>query len=424
MGFTVSLTLVTISLRRYMNSEMPKMRRLVEVGRAFRPAAPVDDIELFAGRQQQRGDVMGAIAQPGYHVGLYGERGVGKTSLARVLAAIFDQEGLPQYQASMVNCNSDDTYESMWHNVFRYLNGTVEEFSPEGVRYAVEQLDPPALIVIDELDRLEDDASLTLLADTIKTLSDNAVPSTVVLVGVASSVGELIGEHESIVRNIAQIEMPRMSPAELRDVLIRGCTRAEMTISSDAVDRIVTLSEGLPHYTHLLGFKAAERVVQDDRSHVTLPDVEAAIPAAVARHTIENDYLSAIRSSQPTNLYRQVLLACALAPKDSLGYFGSRQVRDALEVVTGRRIDIPAFSKHMNEFLSYERGSVLRREGRPRSYSYRFRDSMMQPYVILTALSDKTITDEQIDRIVNGPKPPEPQPTKSADLPSEPQRLF
>jgi hypothetical protein len=315
------------------------------------------------------------------------------------MAAIFNQPGIRQFQAAMVSCHTDDTYESLWRNIFRRLDREIDNFTPEGVRYEVEQLDPPALIVIDELDRLENDDALTLLADTIKTLSDNAVPSTVVLVGVAGSIGDLIGEHESIIRNLAQIGMPRMKPDELRGILSKGCEHAGIDMHPDAVERIVGLSEGLPHYTHLLGHRAAERAVQDDRDAVTLEDVEAAIPTAVDGHTIQSDYVKAIRSSQPGNLYREVLLACAIAPKDSLGYFASGQIRDPLEVIAGRRLDIPAFSRHMKEFLDPGRGSVLRREGRERSYSYRFSDPMMQPYVVMSSLTDGLITTRQLSEL-------------------------
>jgi Novel STAND NTPase 1 len=392
-----------------MNPEMSKTQKLVLVGEAFRPAAPVDDLELFAGREKQRSEVISAVTQVGYHVGLYGERGVGKTSLARVMAAIFNQPGIRQFQAAMVSCHTDDTFESLWTNVFRRLDQEIENFTPEGVRYEIERLDPPALIVVDELDRLENDDALTLLADTIKTLSDNAVPSTMVLVGVAASIGDLIGEHESIIRNLAQIGMPRMELDELRGILIKGCEHAGIAMQDGAVERIVSLSEGLPHYTHLLGHRSAERAVQDDRDVVILRDVEAAIPQAVDGHTIQSDYVKAIRSSQPGNLYREVLLACAIAPKNSLGYFTSGQIRDPLEVVAGRHLDIPAFSRHMKEFLDPDRGSVLRREGKARSYSYRFSDPMMQPYVIMSSLTDGLITPQQLSELQGKARVVEPK---------------
>lgn len=382
-----------------MNPEVSKAAKLLRVGEAFRPAAPVDDLELFAGREKQRNEVISAVGQLGSHIALYGERGIGKTSLARVTAALFNQPGIRRFQAAMVNCHTDDTFESLWGNVFARLGREIDNYTPEGVRFEVEQLDPPALIVIDELDRLESDDALTLLADTIKTLSDNAVPSTMMLVGVATSIDELIGEHESIVRSLAEIEMPRMEPEELRGILVKGCEHAGIGMQTEAIERIVALSEGLPHYTHLLGHRSAERAVQDDRDLVTLDDFEAALPRAIEGHTIQSAYMKAIRSTQPGNLYREVLLACALTPKDNLGYFSSGQIRDQLEVIVGRRLEIPAFSRHMKEFLDPARGGVLRREGKPRRYSYRFSDPMMQPYVIMSALTEGVITTQQLGEL-------------------------
>ena len=55
------------------------------LGTVFKPTSPINREDLFAGRQSQRQDVLDAINQQGQHAVLYGERGVGKTSLANML---------------------------------------------------------------------------------------------------------------------------------------------------------------------------------------------------------------------------------------------------------------------------------------------------------------------------------------------------
>lgn len=406
-----------------MTNELPKLQRLARVARAFTPSTPVSQLDMLAGRYDQIVAVMNAVAQPGQHVGLYGERGVGKTSLANVLAELFDTQGLPHYQAALVNCATEDTYTSLWRNIFRELRIEFEEHpAPESVRRALTDIEPPPLIVIDELDRFEDDEGLTLMADTVKTLSDHAVTATLVFVGVARSIGDLMGEHQSIVRNLIQIEMPRMSHKELREILDHGCERAQLTATESAADKIAALSEGLPHYTHLLGLHSGQRTVQDDRSEIMVEDVNAAIPPAVAGHTIQSRYLRATESTRKGNLYPQVLLACALVKKNQHGFFSAGAVRDPLETVAGRRIDIPQFSRHLSHFLGPERGAVLQREGIPRRWFYRFTDPILQPYVILKGLSDGLLTEEQLSKIQEVPSVTEDPPTESET--TSPQRLF
>jgi AAA domain len=376
-----------------------KIDRIRAVSRAFTPGAPVGELDMLAGRMDQLTDVVSAVSMRGQHVGLYGERGVGKTSLATVLAEYFNAiSPVTGLKSVVVNCGTDDTFSSVWRNAFIELgihtNG--EPFSPEYVRRSLQTLPSEALIVIDELDRLENDDALTALADTIKTLSDHAVDSTLVLVGVARSIGELIGEHASIVRALVQIEMPRMKVDELGAIITNGCAKASLTARQDAIRDIAELSEGLPHYTHLLGLHAGLHAVQNDRTEITTTDVQEAIPKAVDRHTILSDYQRATRSARKDALFSEVLLACALAPKNQLGFFTSGAIREPLELIAGRRIEIPAFSNHLSQFLEPERGAVLQREGSSRRYFYRFTDPIFQPYVILSGLSHALITAEQL----------------------------
>jgi DNA transposition AAA+ family ATPase len=402
---------------------MAKIRRIALVGQAFTPSAPVNRLDMLAGRTAQILEVATAAAQRGRHVALYGERGVGKTSLANVLREFFGADDLPSFQSAIVTCSTDDTFPSLWRRVLLELDIDMPDYEvqPDTVRRQLERRDVPALIVIDELDRLDDDLALTLIADTIKSLSDHAVESTVVLVGVARSVSGLIGEHESIGRALAQVEMPRMSRKELQEALEVGCAKARLSIRPDAAEEITGLSEGLPHYTHLLGLYAGQRVVQDDRDEITLGDVKAAIPDAVKGHTIGDAYQRATRSAHKDALFQHVLLACALAPKNELGFFTAGSIRDPLEVIAGRRLNIPAFSRHLSQFLEAERGAVLYREGAPKKYFYRFAEPIFQPYVILRGVSDGLISEDEVRRLQNR-EGAEPAPTEHET--SEPQQLF
>ena len=66
----------------------PDVARQTALAEAFSPSAPIDHQALFAGRMSQMTDVLNAIGQKGQHAVLYGERGVGKTSLAWVLSQL------------------------------------------------------------------------------------------------------------------------------------------------------------------------------------------------------------------------------------------------------------------------------------------------------------------------------------------------
>lgn len=55
----------------------------MQAGQVFTPGSPVNERDLFSGRIEQIQSVLDAVTQRGYHAVLYGERGVGKTSLAK-----------------------------------------------------------------------------------------------------------------------------------------------------------------------------------------------------------------------------------------------------------------------------------------------------------------------------------------------------
>ncbi len=76
------------------------------------------------------------------------------------------------------------------------------------------------ILIIDEYDKLgERKKTNELMANTIKSLSDYGVNVTVILVGVADNINDLMGEHASFGRCVEQIPMPRMNTSERKEIL-------------------------------------------------------------------------------------------------------------------------------------------------------------------------------------------------------------
>src|SRR6266511_2125640 len=86
----------------------------LRVGVAFSPAAPIRETDVFTGRTEQLRRVVDAINQQGQHVLIYGERGVGKTSLANVLPGFLRSTGQAEVIAPHINCDATDHFASIW----------------------------------------------------------------------------------------------------------------------------------------------------------------------------------------------------------------------------------------------------------------------------------------------------------------------
>lgn len=371
----------------------------IRAGKVFSPTAPIDERSLFAGRSDQLRTLLKAIAQKGQHAIVYGERGVGKTSLVNILAWL-----IPDGVTPRINCDVDDTFESVWQKLFDEMDVTREgsktllstPVSPEGVRRALTAIgrEVPTVAIIDEFDRLKIEVKRQI-ADTIKTLSDHAVPATVVLVGVADSVDELIDEHESVERALIQIHMPRMSLSEIEEIITTGVTKLDMQIDSLALDRVAKLAKGLPHYAHLLGLNAVERASDENTLTINFAIADRAITAALegAQQSIRNSWHTATTSPRKDNLFAEVLIACALAEPDEMGFFAAQDVRAPLREILQRPIEIANYAQHLAEFCDPKKGPVLGRIGIPRKYRFRFKNPLFQPYVVMKGYATHRIKE-------------------------------
>jgi Cdc6-like AAA superfamily ATPase len=416
-------------------------RLVVEIGRVFTPSQPIRRRALFAGRLDEIKRMVDAINSAGRHAILFGDKGVGKTSLATILEELFSEH--PGVRFAKVSCEPNDTFASVWdramsdigilvehgdgndqYTLNQWLN-TAEYVGPGHIKKVLKQGNdyiPELVFIFDEFNELHRD-SREPFARTLKEIADSLVGATVIMVGVAKNIDELLADHESVSRNLTQIIMPSMSRLEIKEIIHNGLNALNMTMASDAYDGIATLAQGYPHFAHLLSKGAALAAVDKRRTAITTADVFASVKEAIKdnSYNVPDEYHKATMAQRKGTLFEHVLIACALAEVDDMGYFSSADVKPVLSSITKKQYEIYGFSQHLDKFSSdVERGPVLEKRGSQRCYRYKFINPLLRPYSIIKAMSSGIVTIESIQRMTKPPskqktqRPPKVMPTPKA----------
>jgi DNA polymerase III delta prime subunit len=370
-------------------------RRIIESGvrEAFTPHKPISDVSFLYGREQEIRRLLEYINTPGQHALLYGERGVGKSSLANVSAVLYWAFSLAQSKKPITlksllsrekiflkRCDSSDRFETIVLKPLtavgadivptgitrqRKFGGTgrlkapgleagadasrevIETFkkdvslSPAVVADALSELE--GLLLIDELDAIKDPQDKRKLAELIKHLSDSGSPLKVLLVGIAETGTQLTAAHPSVHRCLKETRVPRMSDDELRKIIEGGAAKVKLAFEQDVIDSIVRISSGYPHFTHLLCLKCAEDAIATSRRMIRRRQLEDSMRRAVddAEGTLKSSYHDAIRSN--TKMYQIILVSAA-----SLGTeFTARDLREAIKARTGDSISQGALNNYL-----------------------------------------------------------------------------
>ena len=405
-----------------------------KAAKVFQPRTPITTKELFAGRWDELVSIVDAVNQPGLHAVIYGERGVGKTSLANVVSPTiwaFDQDDkkAPERLVVKVVASSGDTFSSIWRKLFQELTfrdnqpviglvpgpkkqksiieayGLSDTITVDDVRRVLARI-PKSVFIIDEFDRVVDKTSKDF-TDLIKALSDYALDCTIVIVGVSDTIDQLIDDHASIVRAISQVFLPRMNPTELNEILKKAESSLKVYFSEEAKRLTVHISQGLPHYIHLIGLHSVRVAAENLSRHINRDHIFEALKVATKRaeQSARDKHSKATHSAHKDALYLHVLLACAVTAtqsQDALGYFSPRAVVEPLVVILGRKTTIATFNNHLSEFCQPKRGEVLERDGQPRAYRFRFHDPMVVPFVLMDAVSRGIVAESKLTKMLDG----------------------
>lgn len=273
-------------------------RTRMKLHEAFTPSQPVSDRKRFAGRQDVLTSVIRAIEEQRLHVVLYGERGLGKTSVVHVLTqAARDARYLVVYVSCGADSNFDEVFRTIAGHIPMLFHSTVGPTSPDvekGKTLADTLPSSPispriasdilakvvgtrVVVVLDEFDRSNSGLFRQNVAELIKNLSDRLVRVQLVIAGVALNLTELLEYVPSIQRNIFALQLPWMSPAEIRLLIKNGSEICDLTFDESAEDAIVSAAHGSPYLASLISHHAGLCALDEQRTRVSTADVLAAI---------------------------------------------------------------------------------------------------------------------------------------------------
>ena len=421
------------------------------------PSEPISSVQLLKGRTRTLRQIRQALLSPGRHVFIFGDRGVGKTSLAQTAATLYQSSdahpiilscGAPFYQLirdliSQCNARTRTTapitarktkikvgipglgaereYE---HNSDGVPDIHSVNQAISAVRSALERHSRLPVVILDEFDLVSDETDKRLFADFVKQVSDQRIPLKLIFTGIGRSITDLLTVHNSMVRYLENIRLERLDYSARMEIISACGDALGVEVGRDTIIRIGQVSDGFPHYVHLIGEKLFWILFNKEN---------------VVNHAIANDYVEAIRDAAEsiqaflqeaynhatrkyTNDYEEILWAAADAPqleRPSSQIFQSyRRILSSLPQVRRSKDEksIAAqwfssdkdeeelrkkFNGRINRLKTTAHGSILIGT---RAGWYEFRENIVRGYVRLTA--EKAGVPLEVDHPLLGRKFP------------------
>jgi len=337
---------------------------------AYTPAQPVTDRRMFAGRTKLMTTLIRLIEDQRLHTVIYGERGIGKTSLLQVLAkAAVDARYLVVYVTCGARSEFDETFRTisghiplMYHSAYGPTSvegergdtlATLLDHDPVSVRVAANALakieGTRVLVILDEFDRADSADFRRSIAEMLKSLSDQSVRVQFIIAGVAANLTELVDNVPSIQRNVYAMRVPKMTAAEIRSIVKNGETISELHFDEAAIHAIIARCMGFPYLATLLSHRAALMALDENRLLVNAADVAFATEEAVEEF---KGRISRRSQQQIAALVKKgnlaVLGALAGAAQSTGGWFSAEDIA-AARADAGALVDAKAFAERLAE---------------------------------------------------------------------------
>lgn len=392
--------------------------RIIEskIRTVFTPHTPIDSRAHFFGRQIEVQKLVAQMNTPGQHALLYGDRGIGKSSLAAVTGEVL-LGPMSMGKLFVKRCGSSDNFETIIAPLLKffgvlnlpdeisiqsstgkeavlklpYVEGKASSGSQKIEKWKHENNFNPsevaelfrrrhAILIVDEADSISNLSDRFKLAEMVKHLSDNKSNVKLLIVGIASTGMDLLAGHPSVDRCIKDIKLEKMPDDEIERIVRSGAKKCDLHFDQEVVSAIVSLSSGYPHFAHLLCLKSSEDAVGKGRNVITREVLVRAMSSSVGdvERALRDRFEVATRSNS-TDMYKWLLLAAAqISSKE----FSAEKWREAYQGVSGKLLKKQALNRYLDRLVTDETTSVLKKVARG---TYSFVDPRMPCFVRIEA---------------------------------------
>lgn len=399
-----------------------KQRLREQLKVALSAAQPVRTPEKLKGRERELEGIDRALCAPGRNIFIFGDRGVGKSSLAATAAY--------EYQSAdnrpiVVGGSPNETFDSIVANIANQAMGysrttNVKEQSGlslewRGLKWqqgrevsakdvkeqlktvgdAVDLLSEIAhvhskqpVVVIDEFDAIPDMQERNRFAALLKGMGDREVDLKFIFTGIGRSLEELLGAHQSAYRQLATFEVHRLGWEARREIVTQAAREFGLEVDNDVNWRIAIVSDGFPHYVHLITEHMIWQAFDDDTDCEVLGAHHYQLGL---RDAIEQINVELKRPYEKAVLHRSPEwedLVWATADGEDL-FRQSTDIQQSYRAITERRestsvIENGRFAESLRKLRSESYGSVLESVAQRHGW-YTYREKMLRGFVRMQA---------------------------------------
>lgn len=382
------------------------------------PSSPINRVQALRGREDQITQITRAFHSPGRQVFIYGDRGVGKSSLALAVANYLAPE---DHRPIQIACNHGSFYtlirsacqQLLGAMPLQALDATKGKFAFGGYgfsaeleaslarrdipslsdlnqavtvfRFCAESRAAEAVIIFDEFDDLASDEDRTLFSDFIKQVGDQRIPVKLFFTGIGRALDDLLASHHSCYRYLATVDLQPLAWDGRLAIIDAAAEALDLIVDASTRYRIAAISDGFPHYVHLVCEKlfwsvedAPETISQTGPQHYI-----SALAESVKDIEPFLKELYEIATQKYNNDYQEILWA--VADHHELKRRSADIYQSYLDIMNQRShqaLDRSKFNARMNYLKNPSHGEILigSRQG-----WYELREPILRGYIRLRA---------------------------------------